>query len=65
MVQFLHFSKLKGDNLVYGLIRAGTGWSDTLPQASYKSIALLLCHTCHMIRIRLILMNHHNRRTID
>jgi len=36
MFQLYHHSKLKGNNLVDGLVRAGTGWSDILPGITHE-----------------------------
>ena len=56
MFQFSHHSKLEGNNLVDGLVRAGTGWSDILliQSITHEYRTTKLCHTCHVIRISLI-----------
>ena len=59
MFQFLRHSDLKGNNLVDGLVRAGTGWGDILPGITdeYRNIV------SHVSRDTFLA--HHNRCAID
>ena len=55
MFHFLHHFKLKGNNLVDGPVRAGTGWRDILPGITHEyRTTTVTVYTCHVIHIWLI-----------